>query len=193
MKEVSFTEMAKGTAADYAMLDTYEKQHISTLPDQILESLTALESGLSGYQIDRLTHCLQTATRAEKDGADVDMIVAALIHDIGDGLAPQNHSQLAAAIIRPYVRAEVTWVVEMHGVFQMFYYAHHLGQDQHARERYRDHQWFDSCARFCERWDQTSFDPDYPTRTLLHFEPMVRQVFSRPAFDPDIIGNDQLK
>jgi predicted HD phosphohydrolase len=112
------------------------------------------------------------------------MIVAALVHDLGDELAPDNHSQLAAAIVRPYVRAEVTWVIEMHGVFQMVYYGEHVGLDPNARDAYRDHQWFDSCAAFCERWDQSSFDPEYPTRPLEHFEPMLREVFGRTPFDP---------
>ncbi len=182
MDVVSFKKMAEGTAADYKLLDRYEHQYIADLPGRILEGLDSLKNGLTGYQVDRLTHSLQTATLAEADGADPEMVLAALIHDIGDGLAPTNHSQMAAAIIRPYVRPEVTWVVEMHGVFQLVYYGHFVGQDRNARERYRDHQWFDSCANFCERWDQAAFDPDFDTRPLSHFEPLVTEIFSRTPF-----------
>ena len=110
---------------------------------------------------------------------DIDWIVGALLHDIGDGLAPQNHDRFSAEVVRPFVRWEVSWVIEHHGIFQMLYYAHHYGWDKDARDRYRDHPCFDTCAKFCERWDQSSFDPDYPTKPLEYFEPMVREVFSR--------------
>ena len=118
------------------------------------------------------------------------MIVGALIHDLGDDLAPLNHSQLAAAIIRPYVRDEVAWVIEHHGVFQMYYYGDAMGVNKNAREIYRGHKWFDSCEKFCKRWDQMSFDPYYNSYPLAHFEPMVREIFSRPAFDPHIVGGE---
>ena len=108
--------------------------------------------------------------------------MAALLHDIGDELAPENHSQVAAAIIRPYVSEEVTWVVTMHGLFQMAYYGQHLDLDPNGRDGYRDHPWYESCVRFCERWDQASFDPEYDSDPLESFEPLLREVFARPAF-----------
>lgn len=188
MKTVSFTRMEDGTAADYELLEAFEREYAAALPDRLLAMLQTLEGSLDGYRISRLAHSLQTATRAEADGADEEMVVAALLHDIGDGLAPYNHSQFAAAILRPYVRPEVTWVVDKHGLFQMYYYAHHTGGDRNARDAYRGHEWFESCVRFCERWDQASFDPEYPTKPLSHFEPMVRRIFTRKAFDPAIVG-----
>lgn len=181
---VSFTKMADGTRAEYQYLHGLEHQYIVALPDRLMAALRRLGDGLAGYQVSRLEHSLQSATRAEADGADVDMIIGALVHDLGDELAPENHSQIAAAIVRPYVRAEVTWVVEMHGLFQMLYYAEHLDLDPHGRDAYRDHQWFESCANFCARWDQTSFDPQYPSKPLEYFEPMLREVFGRTPFDP---------
>ena len=187
MSTVSFRRMDEGTVADYQFLHNLEQDYIRTLPDRILAALKELDDSLSGYQVTRLEHSLQSATRAEADGADSELIVAALVHDIGDALAPENHSQMAAAIIRPYVRAEVTWILEMHGLFQMAYYADKLGLDKDGREAYRDHKWFEATVRFCEDWDQMSFDPDYPTKPLSHFEPMVREIFSRPAFDPAIV------
>ena len=182
MEQVQFTQMRDGTYEEYQFLHGLERQFIDALPDRILDGLRLLDDGLGGYRVTRLEHSLQSATRAERDGADIEWIVAALVHDIGDGLAPANHSQLAASIIRSYVRDEVTWVVHMHGLFQQHYYGQHVGLDPDAREAYRDHPWFESCERFCERWDQAAFDPDYPTESLEHFEPMVREVFTRPAF-----------
>ena len=135
--------------------------------DRVLDELRRHgELTLEGYKITRLQHGLQSATRAEEDGVDIDWIVGALLHDIGDGLAPQNHDRFSAEVVRPFVRWEVSWVIEHHGIFQMLYYAHHYGWDKDARDRYRDHPCFDTCAKFCERWDQSSFDPDYPTKPL---------------------------
>ena len=187
MKAVEFKQMKDGTRAEYAFLQKLEHDYICALPDRLLLALGRLGDSLQGYQISRLEHSLQTASRAQDDGADVEMIVAALLHDIGDELAPENHSQLAASIVRPYVRAEVTWVVEMHGLFQMQYYAQHYDKDDQGHLQYRDHPWFDSCQRFCEKYDQAAFDPLYPSKPLLHFEPMLRHVFSREPFDSRIL------
>ncbi len=181
---VSFTKMADGTRAEYQYLHELEHEYIAALPDRLTAALRRLGDGLAGYQVSRLEHSLQSASRAELDGADVDMIVGALLHDLGDELAPENHSQVAAAIVRPYVRAEVTWVIEMHGLFQMVYYGEHLDLDPNGRDVYRDHPWYESCVNFCERWDQTAFDPAYPSKPIEYFEPMLREVFGRKPFDP---------
>jgi predicted HD phosphohydrolase len=184
VKTVSFRAMKDGTREDYLLLDQSERDFAVTLPDRVLEAMRELDHSLQGYPVSRLGHCLQVATRACNDGADEEMVLAALIHDIGDELAPYNHAELAASIIRPYVRPEVSWIVEQHGLFQTYYYVHHMGGDRYARERLRGHQWFDACAAFCERWDQASFDPDYPTQPLEAFEPLVRKIFSRAPHDP---------
>jgi predicted HD phosphohydrolase len=181
---VSFTQMKDGTREDYQLLDQSERDFAVHLPDQILAALRQLDHSLEGYPLSRLGHCLQTATRARNDGADDELIAAAVIHDIGDTLAPYNHAEVAAGIIRPYVREEVTWIVEQHGLFQTYYYVHHTGGDRFARERLRGHRWYDACAHFCERYDQASFDPAYPTLPLEAFEPLIRQIFSRKPHDP---------
>ena len=181
MTEVSFKQMKDGTQADYEFLEQLEDDHIKGLPDRIMKALAGLSDGLAGYKIDRLKHSLQTATRAEDEGASIDWIVAALVHDIGDELAPLSHSEFAATLLKPFVSEEIVWVIEKHGLFQAYYYAHHVGGDRHARDKYKDHPFYDQCVHFCEAWDQASFDPNYPTRSLNYFEPMVREVFSRRA------------
>jgi len=187
MNQVDFIAMKDGNKEEYVFLQELEHDYIRALPDRLLVALARLGDSLQGYKVSRLEHSLQTASRAENDGADVEMIVAALVHDIGDELAPENHSQMAASILRPYVRAEVTWVVEMHGLFQMQYYAHFYEKDPTGHLAYKDHPWFDSCQRFCEIYDQAAFDPAYPTKPLSHFEPMLREVFSRKPFDPKVL------
>jgi predicted HD phosphohydrolase len=183
-KVVSFRRMEDGTREDYALLDQSEREYAKQLPDYIIASLMKLDHSLEGYPISRLGHSLQAATRALRDGADDEMLVAALIHDIGDELAPYNHTEIATAILRPYVRAEVTWIVEKHGLFQNYYYVHHFGGDRNARDKFIDHPWYQACKDFCARWDQCSFDPGYPTEPLSTFEPVLRRVFSRPPHDP---------
>ena len=187
MQTVAFTQMKDGTAEDYQFLHVLENEYIQALPDRLLLALGRLGDSIQGYQVSRLEHSLQSATRAEADGADIEMVVAALLHDLGDELAPENHSQLAASIVRPYVRAEVTWIVEMHGLFQMKYYAQHYGRDPDGHLAFKEHPWYDACWRFCERYDQSAFDPAYRSKPLAHFAPKVRAVFSRKPFDPAIL------
>lgn len=187
-RQVAFTQMKDGTKEDYLFLREQELPHLRLTADRILRELylTGSET-LPGYKITRLQHALQAATRALNDGADDDWLVAALLHDIGDGLAPQNHDKFAAEIVRPFISEECTWVVEHHAAFQMYYYAHHYGWNKDEREKYRGHRYFQTCADFCERWDQSSFDPHYPTEPLARFEPVVRAVFARTAHDPAVI------
>ena len=188
MPKVSFTAMKDGTREDYEILAKLEKPFLALTTDRILTELRQSgETTLEGYQITRLEHALQSGTRAMRDGADIDWIVGALLHDIGDGLAPQNHDRMSAEVIRPFVRWDVAWTVEHHGIFQMLYYAHHYNWDRNARDRFRDHPVFKNCEEFCERWDQSSFDPEYPMEPLDTFEPMVKEVFKRKAYDPKII------
>jgi predicted HD phosphohydrolase len=181
---VSFRRMEDGTREDYELLDQAEKDYAAGLPGRVLEAVRKLDHSLVGYPVSRLGHSLQTATRALKDGADDELIVAALIHDVGDELAPYNHAEIAAGIIRPYVRPEVAWIVEQHGLIQTYYYVHHTGGDRYMRDKLRGHKWFDACVDFCHRWDQSSFDPDYPTQPLEVFVPYVQRIFSRKAHDP---------
>lgn len=187
MDHVKFTAMKDGDKEDYAFLHPLEVEYASGTADRLLKALVSLDESLSGYQITRLGHSLQSATRAERDGADTDWIVSALLHDVGDIFAPYNHDEYAAAILKPFVREQCTWVVEKHGDFQMLYYGHHVGGDQHKREAYRGHPYFDDCAAFCERWDQASFDPGYDTLPIEHFAARVHEVFTRAPYDPSVI------
>jgi len=188
MKTVGFTQMKDGTKEDYLLLRELEEPYIQGTAERLLRELSSQgDVGLGGYQVTRLEHALQTATRARRDGGDDDWVVAALLHDIGDGLAPQNHDRFAAEILRPFLREEVTWVVEHHAAFQMIYFAHHYGWDPNERERFKDSPYYQSCVDFCERWDQSSFDPTYETDPLESFAPAVQRVFSRKPYDPDIL------
>lgn len=179
--------MKDGDAEDYHLLDGLERDYAAGTAKRLLDALVQLDESLSGYQISRLGHSLQAATRAWRDGADTDWVVAALLHDIGDIYAPFNHDEYAATILKPFVREQVTWVVEKHGDFQRLYYAMHTGGNPHARDKFKGHAYYDDCDQFCANWDQSSFDPAYDCLPLSHFAPLVEQVFARTAYDPAVI------
>jgi predicted HD phosphohydrolase len=188
MDAVNFRQMKDGTREEYAFLTDLVYDHHRHTADRLLAAMAELEQGISGYQVTRLGHSLQTATRAQRDGADTDWVVTALLHDIGDIHAPFSHADYAAAILKPFVREQCAWVTRTHGEFQLYYYGHLLdGFDRDRRERHRGHLYFDDCVAFCERWDQASFDPDYDTLPLDAFEPLVREVFARPPYDPAVL------
>jgi predicted HD phosphohydrolase len=178
MSTVSFVRMADGTAEDYALLRVYEEEHARGLPDRLLQALDAMRDSIEGYQVDRREHALQSATRASRAGETEEYVVATLFHDIGDMLATDLHGEMAASVLRPFVDEEIVWIVRHHGLFQMYYYAHHYGLDRNARDRYRQHPFYEACVKFCEEYDQVSFDPGYDSEPLSFFEPIVRRVMS---------------
>ena len=175
----TFTRMDQSTAEEWGVIA------VETVADQprVAETVLAMLRGLGdvtvGFAVDQLTHCLQTATLAERAGADDEIVVAALCHDIGKAVSVPNHPRIAAEILRPYVREEVCWMVAVHQDFQGRHYFHHLGGDPAARDRHRDHEAYALAERFADEWDQIAFDPDYDTLPLEHFEERVREVFAR--------------
>ena len=194
METVNYTSMAQGTRAEYELLDRYEAEFTDALAHRILEYLGRLDDSISGYKVSRLEHCLQSATRAHRAGESEEVVVAALVHDIGDMVAPFSHSELAAAVLRPFVSEKTYWIVKHHGLFQMYYFAHHLGGNRNARDRYRDHQWYDDAIRFCELYDQNCFDPDYDSESLAFFAPMAERLFRRENihdFETDVRYGDR--
>ena len=179
-EQTTFTTMRDATREDYQLIGRHSLEFFQGLPDRVLTHLSLLAGDTGGYAVDRLTHSLQTATRAQRDDRDDEYVVCALIHDIGDTLAAANHADLAATILAPFVSEKNHWIVKQHAVFQGYYFFHHLGLDRDMRDRFREHEWFRDCAEFCEKYDQNSFDPDYETLPLKAFEPAVRRLFAAP-------------
>ena len=182
MKKVSFTEMKNGTKEDYLFLDKHEKNFSNKTAERIIEFMSNLTETLEGYQVSRLEHSLQSATRAYNSNESEEMVVATLLHDIGDDLAPMNHSQYAASILKPYVSERTYWIILHHGLFQTYYSAHHLGGDRNARDQFKDHKYYQDTIDFCEKYDQCSFDPDYKSMTLDDFKPLVKKIFSKEPY-----------
>jgi predicted HD phosphohydrolase len=170
-----FHAMTEGTKADWDIIGVNSIELVVGLPERLLAHLRLLDGDFGGFAVDRLTHSLQTATRAEKAGRDDEYVFCALIHDIGDTLGPTNHADIAAAIVKPWVSEQNHWMVEQHAVFQGYYFFHHLGLDRDMRDQFAGHPWYDYTAEFCAEYDQPAFDPAYPTNPLEHYEPLIRQ------------------
>ena len=179
-QRANFTAMKEGTAADWAIIGSHFMAFNRGLSDRVLAHLKLLEGDYGGFPIDRLQHSLQTATRAHRGGESERYVVMALLHDIGDTLASYNHPDIAAAILKPFVDEKLHWMCQNHGVFQGYYFFHHLGMNRDMREAFRGHEHFEDTARFCELYDQSAFDPAYDSAPLDFFEPMVRRVLERP-------------
>ena len=177
-ESAKFHAMTEGTAEDWKIIGKALEPLARGLPDRILTHLKMLDGDYGGFAVDRMEHSLQTATRAFRDGRDEEYVVCALLHDMGDILGPRNHADIAAAILKPFVSEQNHWMVEQHGIFQGYYFFHHLGLDREMREGFRGHPAFEHTAQFCHLYDQAAFDPAYESMPLSAFEPMVHRVFS---------------
>ena len=176
-----FSNMADSTVEDWAIISAETRPFSQKLADRVLEHLRLLDGDCGGFPIDRLTHCLQTATLAHRDGRDEEYVVCALLHDIGDTLGSYNHPDIAAAILKPFVSAENLWMVQHHGIFQGYFFFDKIGLDPNMREQFRDQpELFARTSEFCEKYDGPAFAQGGDTLPLSFFEPMVRRVFAKP-------------
>lgn len=176
----TFSNMADSTAEDWKIISAEYMPFAKALPERILAHLQLLGGDCGGFAVDRLTHSLQTATFAHRAGKDEEYVICALLHDIGDTMASFNHPDVAVAILKPFVSTENLWMVEKHGIFQGYFFFHHLGMDRNMREQFRGHPCFERTAEFCEKYDGPAFDPNGETLPLEFFAPMVNRLFAKP-------------
>jgi predicted HD phosphohydrolase len=179
-ERATFTAMAEGTQEDWNKIIASALEFYPGLVDRVITHLRLLDGDFGGFPVDRLTHSLQTATRAYRANRDDDYVACALLHDIGDTLGSYNHPDIAAAIVKPFVSDELHWMVEKHGIFQGYYFFHFLGLDRNLRDQFVGHPYYDLTEEFCADFDQPAFDPEYPTMTLEEFTPLLQQFFSSP-------------
>ena len=179
--QATFTHMKDGKAEDWQVIASSFGEFAKGLPDRILSHLKMLEGDFGGFPVDRLTHCLQTATLAHRDGKDVEYVVCALLHDIGDTLGTYNHADVAAVLLEPFVSDANHWMVKHHAIFQGYFFFHYLGMNRDMRDQYRDHPHFERTIEFVHKYDSPAFDPDAETLPLSYFEPMVQRVFAQPV------------
>lgn len=179
-ERATFLRMEESTADDWRKIAGEYMPFAAKLPDRLIAHLKVLEGDYGGFPVDRYTHSLQTATRALKAGCDEEYVVCALFHDVGDTLGTYNHFDIAAAILKPFVSEANLWMVQHHGIFQGYYFFHHLGLDRNLREQFRGHPHFARTEEFCALYDNPAFDPKAETLPMSEFEPMVRRVFAQP-------------
>ena len=150
--------MSEFSAEYMTYVESHLDEDLTHVADRILALLRSMESLTQGFAINQLQHSLQTATRAERGGADLDMIVASLCHDIGKTISNANHPAIAAEMIRPWVSPEAYWVVKVHQDFQGLHYYARMGLDPMMRRKHEGHPAYDLAAKFADDWDQTAFD-----------------------------------
>ena len=176
----TFHDMAESTQEDWQIIMRHNIPFAQNGGKRVLDHLRLLDGDFGGFPVDRLTHSLQTATRAYRDGRDDPYVVMALLHDIGDTLGASNHPDIAAAILKPFVSEELHWIVQHHGIFQGVNFFHHLGLDRDMREQFRGHEHFAATEEFIDKYDCPAFDPEYDSLPLEFFEPMVMRLFQYP-------------
>ena len=178
--QATFTRMEDSTPADWQAIGAEVMTAARSVPDRILAHLKLLDGDHGGFPIDRYQHSLQTATRALEGGRDEEYVVCALLHDIGDTLGPYNHFDIAAAIVKPFVSEANHWMVQHHGIFQGYFFFHHIGLDRNLRDQFRGHEHYARTEEFCALYDNPAFDPAAATQGMDTFEPMLRRVFAAP-------------
>ena len=183
VEKMHFTRMDRGSDEDFQILKRVHEHNLAELPDRLMAMVTDLSAD-EAYNLNRCGHSLQAATRAMRDGADEELIVVALLHDIGESLGPMNHGEVAAAILRPFISDDHYNLLKYHPLFQTYFYARHLGLDPNAREQFRNESWYQATVDFCAKYDEVSFDPDYSNEPMSTFEPMVRRVLGKPWLPP---------
>ncbi|WP_428774261.1 HD domain-containing protein [Vibrio sp.] len=176
----SFTHMEQGTKKDWQIIAQQFVDYAADLPDRIMAHLQLLDGDFGGFQVDRLTHSLQSASLAYRDGKDEEYVVCALLHDIGDTLGSYNHADIAAAILEPFVSEQNHWMIKHHAIFQGYYFFHHLNMDRDLYQAYQDHPAYQRTIEFVSKYDAPAFDPEMETLPLEFFAPMIREVFAKP-------------
>jgi predicted HD phosphohydrolase len=176
----TFTCMEQSTQDDWRKIGAEFMPFAARLPDRVMAHLKLLEGDYGGFPVDRYLHSLQTATRALRAGRDDEYVVCALLHDIGDTLGTFNHFDIAAAILKPFVSEANLWMVQHHGIFQGYYFFHHIGLDRHLRDQFAGHPHYERTAEFCELYDNPAFDAKAETLPIGEFEPMLRRVLAQP-------------
>lgn len=179
-QRATFAQMENAKPEEWQIIFQSGLEHAATLPGRVIQHLKLLQDDFGGFAVDRLEHSLQTATRAAEDGRDEEYVVCALLHDIGDTLGPLNHADIAATILQPFVSEQNHWMVAKHGIFQGYYFFHHVGLDRDMREQYKDHEYFEYTREFCHKYDQNSFDVDFKSMPLEDFIPAIESVMKKP-------------
>lgn len=180
LRRALFSNIIESEKEDFEIIAEHFKLFKKGHVQRIIDHLLLLKDDHGGFPVDRLTHCLQTATLAYQDGRDTEYVVCALLHDIGDTLACFNHADLAATLLEPFISEKNYWMLKHHGIFQGYYFFHHIGLDRYQSEQFKDHPYYEYTKEFCFKYDSPAFNKKLDTLDLEFFIPMLNEVISTP-------------
>jgi predicted HD phosphohydrolase len=188
-KGTSFTTLEEATPSDWRAIMRAEgdDRRMRTTGNRLLDLLASMRNAEPlGSPVNLYEHSLQTASRVVRAGEDDELVVMALFHDLPEALSDNNHGLLAAELLSPWISKRRSWMLIHHVDFQQFHFLNHPAAQLHARDRFIDHPFFAETAFFCARYDQNSFDANYPSLSLADFRPVVQRFFARPRpeFEP---------
>jgi predicted HD phosphohydrolase len=175
---MSFKRMDEGKLEEWMAIGQEVAKRQANMPQIIKALLLQLEEQVDGFNINQLQHGLQTATRALRDGASEEMVVAALCHDIGKAISVENHPAIGAEILKPYVSRQTYEIIRTHQDFQGRHYYALMGKNPNARSQYEKEEWYAKAVQFTDEWDQAAFDEQYDTLPLSYFEPLIDRLFA---------------
>ena len=178
-ENTDFTRMDVSTQADWQKIAVATVTHQPTVATRLLDMLRSFGGLHLGFGVDQLHHALQTATMARRANAADEIVLCALLHDVGKYISVANHGQIAAEILKPYVSRDAYHIVRTHQDFQGRHYYEHFGMATNLREQHRQEPWFALAETFTDEWDQAAFDPKYRVLPIEEFEPLVQQFFAR--------------
>ena len=179
-----FSAAVDASREDWDIIEQAERRWRAAagVGDGLLRLLSSLQhDDPLGAPVNLYTHCLQTATRALQDGADDELVVVALFHDVPEAISENDHGAVAAQLLAPRISEARTWLLTHHGVFQNYYIRNHPTRDRFERDGYLNHPFAEQTDHFCRCYDQNSFDPDFTLLPLDSFRPLVRRFFGAPA------------
>lgn len=177
----NFTRLDRSGAEDWKRIqDSHREYFGSVAPLRIMDQLRSLRELQVGFPCDQLQHSLMTATLARVAGADEEMVVVALCHDIGKAISLANHAAIGAEVLKPYVSDDHYQLILHHQEFQGRYYFNFFGESIALRDVYREESWYPLAERLVDEWDMVAFDPDFAVDPLESFEPAVIRIFSAP-------------
>ena len=166
------------------------------------------EAGRRGYgeAVTQLAHALQCAALAHRDRADDEVVVAALLHDVGHLVERQedrpehHHGSGGAAFVQPYVPSRIAWLIEHHVIAKRYLctvdarYVEHLSlasRRSYALQGARlepDEQlgletrpWFVDAVRL-RRWDDAAKVPGAACPPLIEYAPLLERHFGPQAW-----------
>jgi hypothetical protein len=148
-------------------------------------------------------HCFQSANKALERGADEEIVLACLLHDVIQEIMRSDHGYWGAQLFEPYVPARTSFAIKYHQALRFYpdseagyeypdLYRRIFGEDyvpaphiRAAHEYVRKHRWYDA-PREVTVSDLYAFDRDAVV-SIDPFVDIIGRHFKQPK---EGLGND---